>query len=275
MEIWKTMRKIVVTGLIACSISLFGQPAATPPAFEVASVKLAPPATGNGIRVSMGGDAGRVSYSNVTLRNVMTQAYKVKDRQISGPDWLDSERYDIVAKIPADTPKDQVPLMLQTLLAERFKLALHREQKVMPVYALVAGKNGAKLHEASSEAGGFRMSMGPKGRQLTGNASISALSDVLSRFMDRPVLDMTGIKGVFEISLEWTPDDSRSASKFGLGAPGPGRPEVAAEGKATDSADAPSIFTAVQEKLGLRLEAKKLPIEILVVDHVEKVPTEN
>src|SRR5262249_41996432 len=155
---------------------------------------------------------------------------------------------------------------LQTLLTDRFKLAVHREQKLMPAYALVAGKNGPKLHEADAEAG-LRISMGPKGRQLNGKVSLARLADALSNWVDRPVLDMTGIKGIYDIDLEWTPDEGQPGAP--VLAPGgeAGRPEVGRDG--------PSIFTAVQEKLGLKLEGRKSPAEIIVVDHAERAPTEN
>ena len=267
----------MVTGaglLVFAQFGAFGQSAAAPPAFEVASVKSAPPASGNNLRVMMGGDAGRVNFSNVTLRNVMTRAYSVKDGQITGPDWLGSERYDIVAKLPPNSSRDQIPLMLQTLLAERFKLTLHREKKVMPVYALVAGKNGPKLHPADAAAG-LRISMGPNGRQLNGKVSISQLADTLSNFMDRPVLDMTEIKGVYDIDLQWVPDENQRGPGF-MG-PGGARPEGGGGERkgATDTPEGASIFTAVQETLGLKLEGRKSPIDILIVDHAEKVPTEN
>jgi uncharacterized protein (TIGR03435 family) len=272
MEIRNMMRAILGAGLIVCtSFGVFGQSA--PPAFEVASVKPAPPMTGNKLQVSLGGDPGRVNYSNVTLKIVMTRAYGVKTHQISGPAWLDSERYDLVAKVPAGASKDDIPLMLQNLLADRFKLTLHREKKVMPVYALVAAKSGPKLHPAEGE-GGLRMSMGPKGRQLTGKTSIPKLADALSGWMDRPVLDMTEIQGIYDIDLEWIPDSSQPNPKFALG--GGIKPEGAGEGKAAaESADGVSIFTALQEKLGLKLETRKSPVEILVVDNAERVPTEN
>jgi uncharacterized protein (TIGR03435 family) len=270
------MRVIAGTGLLVfASFGVFGQPAAPPPAFDVASVKPAPPSAGHGLRVSMGGDAGRINYSNVTLKNVMTRAFEVKPHQISGPDWLDTARFDIVATIPAGAPREQIPVMLQTLLADRFKLTVHREKKVMPMYALVAGKSGPKLKQEDAEAG-LRISMGPNGRHLSGKVSLARLADSLSNWMDRPVLDMTGIKGIFEIDLEWMPDESEPAPRFALGAGGPGRPDGGGEGRATtDGRDRPSIFAAVQEKLGLKLEGRKGPVEIIVVDNAEKVPTEN
>ncbi len=271
------MQAIATAGLMLyTSFAAFAQQtAATPPAFEVASVKAAPPPTDNRMRVGMSGDAGRVNFSNVTLINVMTQAYSVKDKQITGPDWLKSERYDIVATLPHGAPRDQIPLMLQSLLADRFKLALHRETKVLPIYALVVEKNGPKLKEAEA-AGPLRISMGPKGRNLTGKVSMTRLADTLSNFMDRPVLDMTELKGNFDIDLDWRPDGQPGGpGVFGPGGGGP-PPEGGGERReAKENADAPSIFTAVQEKLGLKLEGRKSPIEILIVDHAEKVPTEN
>jgi uncharacterized protein (TIGR03435 family) len=264
------MRAITGVGFMLCTaFGVFGQSAAPPPAFDVVSVKPAPPPTGNDLRVSMGGDKGRINYSNVTLKSVMTRAYEVKPHQISGPDWLDTARFDIVATIPAGAPREQIPMMLQTLLADRFKLTVHREKKVMPMYALVAGKSGPKLHEAEAEAG-LRVSMGPRGRQLSGKVSIARLADSLSNFMDRPVLDMTGIKGIFDIDLEWMPDENEPAPRFALGGGGPGGP-----GRPEGGVDRPTIFTAVQEKLGLKLEGRKGPAEIIVVDNVDKVPTEN
>jgi uncharacterized protein (TIGR03435 family) len=270
------MQGITGAGLIFfTSLAAFAQqPAATRPAFEVASVKPAPPPSDNRMRVGMSGDAGRVNFSNVTLINMMTRAYNVKDKQISGPDWLKSERYDVVATLPTGAPRDQIPMMLQSLLEERFKLALHRETKVMPIYALVVGKSGPKLHPADAE-GGLRVSMGPKGRKMTGSVSMARLADTLSAFMDRPVLDMTELKGNFDIDLDWTPDGQTGGPGF-FGPGGGGPPEGGGERReAKENADAPSIFTAVQEKLGLRLEGRKSPVEILTVDHAERVPTEN
>jgi uncharacterized protein (TIGR03435 family) len=267
-------RAIAGAGLMVCtSFGMFGQTPAATPSFEVASVKHAPPPTGMGIRMQMGGDPGRVNYANVTLKIVMARAYGVKENQITGPDWLNSERYDIVATVAPDTPRDQIPAMLRKLLADRFKLTAHKEKKVLPVYALVVGKNGPKLHEAEAQAG-MRMSMSPKGRRMTGAVSIENLADTLSRFMDRPVLDMTGIKGTFDVDLEWTADGGQPGLM--LGPPGGGPAEGGGgERRPPENPDAPSIFTAVQETLGLRLEGRKNQVDILIVDRAEKDPTEN
>ena len=187
------MRTMTVAGIaFVAACGAFCQTAPAPLEFVVATVKAAPPPTSIGfMRVGMRDGPGTVNYDNVAMIDVLTNAYGVKQHQITGPDWLRSERYNIVAKMPPNSTKEQIPAMLQALLADRFKMAIHRETKVLPVYALVAAKNGPKLHEADTEAG-FRMSMGPKGRQLNGKASITALVQALSRFMDRPVLDTTG-----------------------------------------------------------------------------------
>jgi uncharacterized protein (TIGR03435 family) len=136
--------------------------------------------------------------------------------------------------------------MLQALLSERFKLAIHRESKERTVYELVVGKNGPKLHEVEAGPG---HSNGGHGSLSAQKMSMSHLADSLSRIVDLPVLDMTGLKGAFDIELKWAPDG--------------------------DDANGPSIFTAVQEQLGLKLEQRKGPMEIIVVDHAERVPTEN
>lgn len=274
--------------LLGTPVLTFAQ---TPLAFEVASVKPATPPADGRLMVRMGGDAGRVTYTNVSLMNVITNAYKVKEHQVSGPAWLNSERFDISAKLPAGANRDQVPEMLQTLLAERFKLTLHKEPKVLPAYALVAAKGGLKVHEAEvTEAtstapaepgrpggplprGAMRMMMGPKGRHLYGKITMQQLADSLSNWLDRPVLNMTETKGVYDVDLEWSGDDGPRGM---MGMRGPGGPESGPRPEIHDeSADAPSIFTALQEKLGLKLDSTKAPVDILIIDHAEKVPTEN
>ena len=149
------MRRAMMGGglavLTACAA--FAQSTGNPPSFEVASVKPAAPMTDGRIRVMTRGgpgtpDPGQITYSNVSIKNVMTTAYNVKGYQISGPDWLDSLRFDITAKVPPGTTKEQFQLMLQNLLAERFKLTLHHQSKDLPIYALVVAKGGPKLKES-------------------------------------------------------------------------------------------------------------------------------
>ncbi len=137
-------------------------------AFEVASVKPAAPQPPGQFRISMGGDPGRVDYQGVSLKILIERAYQIKSYQVTGPDWLDSERFDVVAKLPDGAKPEDVPKMLQTLLAERFKLTVHREQKTLPVYALGVGKNGPKLQKSGGESPGFRVSFSPEGRKNSG-----------------------------------------------------------------------------------------------------------
>jgi uncharacterized protein (TIGR03435 family) len=217
------------------------------------------------------------------------RAYGVKDYQIAGPDWLNSAGYDVVATIPHDATEAQLPLMLQTLLAERFKLTLHHETKDLPVYALVVGKNGPKLKPAEQEEG-FSMRMSPKGRHIDGKSRLAGLCDFLSRTLDRPVVDMTDLKGVYDITLDWAPDDSERAgmtktameAAFSPAAGGPPQAVIgkgAAIGKGSenmpDNTDGASLFTALQERLGLKLEQRKTPADFLIVDRVERIPVEN
>jgi uncharacterized protein (TIGR03435 family) len=249
------------------------------PSFEAASVKPAPPPAGRAMLIHMGGDPGRVSYQNVTLKQLLTKAYGVKEYQVSGPAWIDTERYDVTATMPEKTPKESVERMLQNLLAERFQLKLHRESKEAPVYALVVAKGGPKLKKsemaavpAGSAGGGpgRGIRMGPG--KLEGNGmDMGFFTDVLSTLVGRPVLDRTELKDAYDCTLEFTPDATLSVAMMKMSM---ARPEGAPEGAAPESSG-PSIFTAVQEQLGLKLESRKAPLDLIVVDGAEKVPTEN
>ena len=220
-------------------------------------------------------------FTNVSLRDVIRAAFKVRNDQISGPDWLNSERFIISAKFPSGATKDDVPSMLQALLADRFKLTFHKDSKVISIYALVPAKAAPKLEPADT-SNGMRMMMGPKGRHLTGKITLAQLADALSNMTDRPVIDMTELKGPYNIDLEFTSENGPEGMRMQGPPPGagpgggpvPGGPT--GEGRPLDpSADAPTLFTAVQEKLGLKLDARKAPVDLYVIDHAERVPTEN
>ena len=269
-----TGRNMLSASLILfASHAAFGQSAAAPPSFEVASVKPAAP-KGSIVRTRAGGDPGRVAYANASLMTILARAFGVKSYQISGPSWLETARYDIVAKVPDGSLREQIPLMLQQLLTDRFKLATHRETKELPVYALLVGKDGPKLGKAEEESPGVDIGPGaPKGGTIIGNGGrlevrkmgLSEFADgFLSGILERPVLDMTGIQGLFTFTMEFSLAD---ATGLRGGTTGDGGP-------APDGAPAPTIFNALQQ-LGLKLEARKAPIEMLIVDHAEKVPTEN
>ena len=255
--------------------ALFAQVPATAPAFEVASVKPAPPPTAGKFMVQMGGDPGMVDYKNVSLKSVIARAYEMKEYQVSGPEWLDSARFDILAKTPPNTPREQVPAMLRNLLAERFQLTAHIEQKVVPAYALLVGKTGFKLKPVDGEAEGrIRMTIGPRGRQMSGPTTIADLAGSLAQIMDRPVTDLTEIKGTYNIELEWVPDEREGGGILA-------KMKAMAEAASTDPHGDPAgpngltLFGALQEKLGLRLESRKSPVDIVVVDSARQAPTEN
>ncbi len=167
------------------------------------------------------------------------------------------------------TVREQMQQRLQALLAERCQLAIHRETKEQPVYALLVGKNGPKIQPVETKDGGAqpRMMMG-RGMVNGQGVELQMLATVLSNQLGRPVLDRTGLKGHFDIRLEWTPDPGQSITPLG-GAPPPG-----VQAPPPPDPNGPSIFTAVQEQLGLRLESQKGPVEMIVIDRVEK-PSEN
>ena len=268
-------KSIIAITALACG-SLWAQ---TPPAFEVASVKPSAAMTGVGIRFGMKTDRGGVTIEGMPLKMILARAYKVRTNQINGPDWLETERFDISAKLPEGAKPDQVPEMLQALLAERFKLVMHKEQKTAPIYAMVLGKGGLKAKEAEAPAAdakpsGVRIMMGPKGRKLEGEMTLAGLAGALANTLDRPVIDETGTKGTFKIVLEWSPE-AGEGGMMGMRMQGPPAGGGAPPQQAEMSADAPPIFVAVQEQLGLRMDARKGPVDYIVIDKIEKVQTEN
>ena len=319
---------------LAAPIGLLAQKPAAP-GFEVAAINPAAPITaaqltsGNlaNLRVGLNVTDARVDIGFMSLAELLPRAFRVQPYQISGPDWLSEQRFDIHATIPMGVSREQVPEMLQGLLAERFKLKLHREKKDLPAYALIVGKNGPKLKESSAEAGVdtfnaaapppppppgagtftagvrgplpmgkdgfpqmppgrggmFIMMNGGRARLNANQQTMAGLADMLMGQLDRPVLDMTELTKKYDITLEWAPE-GRPMGMMGGGMPppppppggGPGGGEIGLPGpSAPDGQAGPSIFTAVQEQLGLKLEARKAPVEILVIDGGEKVPSEN
>jgi uncharacterized protein (TIGR03435 family) len=264
--------------LALASWAAYGQSAGTPrPSFEVASIKPAAAPQGGFVKVRMGGDKGRIDYSNVSLKDLIRQAYQVMEYQITGPDWLNSARFDVTAKIPDGTSDQQKWLMMQSLLEERFHLALHRESKELPMYALVVAKGGPKLKVSEVKEGkpNNRMMMRPGHLEAIG-ISVPQFIELLARQLGRPVLDKTDLKGSYDFTLSYTMDENQRMEMMG-GLPAPmGRPEGAGERQPPpESAEGPSLFAAVQEQLGLKLEPRKGPVASLVIDRVDRVPTEN
>jgi uncharacterized protein (TIGR03435 family) len=236
--------------LAACAV--FAQAQNERPAYEAASVKLN---TSGGGGSTSNGSKGQVLMVNQTLKRLIERAYTVKPFQVSGPDWMENIRFDIAAKYPPDTKSDDRPLMLRTLLEDRFKLAVHRETKDLPGYSLVVAKGGFKLKPV--EPGGEEeQSRGGTVQTLTAKKmSMAELADFVARRLGVSVADKTGIDGVYDIELRWSSEDENA--------------------NVTDPSELPSLFSALQETLGLRLAPQKVPVEIVVVDHVERVPIEN
>jgi uncharacterized protein (TIGR03435 family) len=242
---------------------------ASPPSFDVASVKPSPPTESDLLNINLGTlSHGVVTLGNTTLSECIRYAYGlVSEDQINGPDWIRdrSLRVDIMAKTSPDTPVDQVLLMMQTLLAQRFHLELHREPKPLRHFELAVAKNGPKIHESQEGAPATNKNYG-RGRLIYDHLSMHTLAVLLSRQMQQPVIDLTALKGFYDIHLEWTPDDP-SAKEAQL--------DGALRREGVDGPPQPDIYKAVQEQLGLLLEPKKTPIDILVIDHADKVPIAN
>jgi uncharacterized protein (TIGR03435 family) len=224
-------------------------------AFEVASIKPAPPEGRHGVWTY--GSVSRIQMLGMNLKSLITFAYDVQGYQVSG--ITDPQIYDVIAKVPPETEKLQgdawwaaIRARSRAMLADRFRLMLHRESKEISIYRLVVAKSGTRLIETGPNPGDNVVVSRRPGHLSAQQMPMSQLVDILRGQVGRPVLDQTGIKGVFDIALDWTPDDRPTAN----------------HDDAPDSQ--PSLFTAVQEQLGLRLEAGKSPVEVLVIDHAER-----
>ena len=229
--------------------------------FEVASIKPGDP-NERGMRIQIA-PGGRFIATNITARVLIMQAYQVQPFQIlNAPAWASTAPWVISAKGEGEGKPDTIRPMLQELLTTRFQLTFHRETKEMPTYALVVAKGGPKLKESAPEAQGPRMRMG-RGQLETTKVKMSGLANQLAQQLGRSVIDRTELTGDYDFKLEWTPDPGE-----GMGIKGPGEPPPAFD------SNGPTIYTALQEQLGLKLESTKGPVELLVIDQLEK-PTEN
>jgi uncharacterized protein (TIGR03435 family) len=279
------------------SLAAFCQTPAAPVEFEVASVKPSVESANVMANVSRGLhiDGAMVSFNGMPLKWFVHYAYTVKESQVSGPAWLNAERFDIVAKLPAGATREQIPAMMQALLADRFKMTLHRESKESSVYALVVAKGGMKMKESpldpdtddgpgkanvdvnvvGSERGatinmGKGASVAFEGQRLVAKkVTMVYLVDSLARFVDRPVVDMTGLTGTYDCTLDYNLDDVRALilSSAPPGTPLP--PRQAEVGETTVS-----LMDSLAA-VGLKMEPRKAPLDLLVIDHVEKTATEN
>ena len=230
--------------------------------FEVASLKLAP----EGDILSIKTDGGMARYSNLTLRQLIAIANRIDNsRVVGGPAWLDTQHYDVVAKLPPGATRDQIPPMLDHLIQERLKVVVHRETKDQKVLALVVAKGGPKLKES---AAGEKFSLFGRA-PVTGTAVFMyALVQVLSQQVGRVVVDKTGLTGNFEFELEYAPTSEQIPERLG------GNDVSTLGANAGIDLHGPSLFTALREQLGLKLESQKGPVEMVIVDRAERL-TEN
>jgi uncharacterized protein (TIGR03435 family) len=251
--------------LFASAIPALCQPPTTQLSFEVADVKINKSGETRMAVDFQGG--GKLSMHNVPMKVLIMFAYHVRAEAVEGwPGWFESDRFDVVAKAAQTTPPDDLRRMLQTLLAERFKLVVHNDQKLMPAYALILGKSGPKL-QLSEPAILMEQRCDPAAapsglkhvacHHLTMAVLADTLQELSPRDFDVPVIDQTGLKGAYDFNLDWAP---------------PSKPGAEAS---SDAVAGLTIFGAVEAQLGLKVERKKLPLPIIVIDHVERVPADN
>lgn len=238
-------------GILALCIACCAQTAL--PRFEVASVR--PSGATRNDSSGIGTGNGRLDAHNVTLLRCIIGAYGIGPSEVTGgPDWLDSDRFDISGKAEEATNDDfELMLMLRDLLADRFKLVTHREMKTIPVFVLELARNGPKMKESEGESIRNTRNSNAGARMDIQNTDMDSFAHVLAQQADRPVVNRTGLKGTYSFTLEWMPERY---------------------GSANESSSAPSLFTAIQEQIGLRLRSERAPVEVLVIDGAEH-PSEN
>jgi uncharacterized protein (TIGR03435 family) len=281
-------RKLLLTAVaiaavaVPIAIGLLNAPAsraqstAGRPEFDVASIK---PSNSADRRTLYRSTPGQFTANNFTVKMLIARAYDIKPFQIvGGPGWTGSDLFDIVGK-SGPTNLEQTKLMLQSLLAERFQLVIRRDTKEMPVYTLVVSKGGPKFKDVKQSdpnivdlggrpdrpAGGPRprVAVVRRGRLTAQGSDMPALAAQLSNFLGRAVLDKTGLTGTYDLKLEWQPDENQVAMFEAMRVP---------EGYGAPAPDpmGPTLFTALQEQLGLKLESGKGPVEMFAIERVEK-----
>ncbi len=238
------------------------------PKFEVASVKRS-----DQCEFATSISPASVVLKGIPLKPALREAFKVEMDQIEGPSWLETECYEIVAKMPEGASRDQVPVMLQALLTERFKLAAHKESRQRPAYALVVDKGGPKFKEDDPKKdfmGLGRPGLAYIGRRGTGAIkavmTMAMLASTLSTQGYGPVEDATGLTGKYDIELRWAPDLASAPGDLTA---------ATATAPADIPAPQPNLFAALRESLGLRMERRNRAVEFVVIDHIERIPTAN
>jgi uncharacterized protein (TIGR03435 family) len=264
--------------------------------FEVASIRPSPTEPQGQVSVGVHIDGAQVRVGSFTLKEYITLAYRTKISQVIGPDWIGSDRFDIAATIPAEGKQGQIPEMFQALLADRFQLKFHREKKEFPVYALVLGKGPLKLKEVPPDendnkapeplnvagggsAAGVSVNLGRgsswsfvPNRFEAKKLSMDVFAANLERFADRPIVDMTGLKGQYDFAFDVNAEDYqpmliRSAVAAGVDLP----PQAL---RFLDGTSSAPLSDALQQ-VGLRLDARKAPLDVIVVDSANKTPSAN
>ena len=304
------MKKCGGIALITCAGLMMGQ--STGPSFEVATIHPSSPDQTIGeqiaqgrLRVGISINPSRVDIAFLTLADMIPIAYRVKPNQIAGPAWMKNDRWDILAKLPDSASQNQVPEMLRSLLIERFKLQTHKETREQNAYVVSVAKEGLKLKQATADssalaldankstqvlsaqqgkleqgadgktmtlsggpAGVMRLTMpteqDPETTKIEMRVSIATLTDLLN--LDKPVVDLTELRGVYEVSLALPNDSAKGLMRAAMGLGSLGGPQ--------DVTDAAAVAQALQ-KVGLKLESRKAPVEVIVVDHLERKPTDN
>lgn len=287
--------KFVVFVLMFSVEGAFAQNAPRPE-FEVATIRPSaqtpPERVTAGVRI----DGAQVRCAYLTVKDYIGMAYRVKLYQISGPDWIGSDRFDIAATIPSGVPTTQMPEMMQSLLEERFQIKIHREKKDFQVYALEVAKGGLKMQESAPDpnaedtkaplditgngsAQGISINLGRGSSYTFANnkfeakrVTMATLAAILERFVDRPIVDMTELKGSYDLALDVTQEDYRAMLIHAAVAAGVTLPPEAM--RLLDSASLASLFDALQ-KVGVKLDASKAPLDLLVIDEARKTPTDN
>lgn len=298
--------------LLAAALVSVAQSPAPPTAFDAFTIKAAPPPSGNRIRIQNQIDPTRVTIENMPLRQIVLNAFELKPYQLTAPDWMNEERFNITAVTSAPASKEEMNKLLQQLLIEQFQLKLHHDSKVMDAYALTVAAGGSKLQPPGPD--GVKMEMpfkvqgmperpltkdqpmmmmridqtGVTSTTLVGDLTMSGLANTLSRQLGKPVVDESGIAGDFGINITYSVPSNAMRGLVPAGAgtmmmmrtarggPPPPPPGSGDAPKANAPAEAseptPSIFTVLAEKLGLKLDARKAPVDVVVIDSAVKAP---
>src|SRR5262252_8120308 len=271
----------------------------TRPAFEVASIRPSINAPRQAVAAAGRTDGAQFRIAGLTIRDYISMSFAVKLNQISGPDWITTDRFDIAATLPEGSRPDQVPTMMRALLEDRFDLKTHREKKEFPVYALRVSSTGLKMTEVLSDPGvdqtdvktpqtftrqgsgrGISLDLGQGSSFNFANnkfeakkVTMASLASMLERFLDRPVMDLTGVNGSYDVAFDLSPEDYRmmlirAATAAGLVM----SPDAL---RALDGSPTPASLFDGLARFGLKLEAHRAPLDVLVVDSIRKTPTEN